>query len=64
MVLTTSLAGRVKNISLPKSHALLPLLEAAVNSIQAVDELRNGSENLRFHRPATRGQLKRGAAAK
>lgn len=28
MALTTSLAGRVRNTSLPKSHALLPLLEA------------------------------------
>lgn len=44
MALTTSLAGRVKNTSLPKSHALLPLLEAVVNSIQAIDELRNDSE--------------------
>lgn len=26
MALTTSLAGRVRNTSLPKSHALLPLL--------------------------------------
>ncbi|MGB7963681.1 MAG: ATP-binding protein, partial [Propionicimonas sp.] len=37
MALTTSLAGRVRNTSLPKSHALLPLLEAVVNSIQAID---------------------------
>lgn len=37
MALTTSLAGRVRNTSLPKSHALLPLLEAIVNSIQAID---------------------------
>lgn len=37
MALTTSLAGRVRNTSLPKSHALLPLLEAVVNGIQAVD---------------------------
>ena len=33
----TSLAGRVRNTSLPKSHALLPLLEAVVNGIQAID---------------------------
>lgn len=38
MALTTSLAGRVRNTSLPKSHALLPLLEAVVNSIQAIDD--------------------------
>lgn len=37
MALTTSLAGRVRNTSLPKSHSLLPLLEAVVNSIQAID---------------------------
>ncbi len=37
MALTTSLEGRVRNTSLPKSHALLPLLEAIVNSIQAID---------------------------
>lgn len=37
MALTTSLTGRVRNTSLPKSHALLPLLEAIVNGIQAID---------------------------
>lgn len=37
MALTTSLAGRVRNTSLPKSHALLPLLEAVVNGVQALD---------------------------
>lgn len=37
MALTTSLAGRVRNTSLPKSHSLLPLLEAVVNGLQAVD---------------------------
>jgi hypothetical protein len=37
MALTTSLAGRVRNTSLPKSHSLLPLLEAVVNSLQAID---------------------------
>lgn len=37
MALRTSLAGRVQNITLPKSHALLPLLEAVVNGIQAID---------------------------
>lgn len=37
MALRTSLAGRVQNTALPKSHALLPLLEAVVNGIQAID---------------------------
>ena len=39
MRLKTSLAGRVQNTSLPKTHALLPLLEAVVNGIQAIDVL-------------------------
>lgn len=39
MGLKTSLAGRVQNTSLPKTHALLPLLEAVVNGIQAIDAL-------------------------
>lgn len=44
MALTTSLAGRVRNTSLPKSHALLPLLEAVVNGIQAIDARTDGAE--------------------
>ena len=57
MGLTTSLAGRVKNTSLPKSHALLPLLEAIVNSIQAIDARRAdsgepGRIDVRVHRDA------------
>lgn len=55
MALTTSLAGRVRNTSLPKSHALLPLLEAIVNGIQAIDARPDGSDNpgridVRVHR--------------
>lgn len=49
MALTTSLKGRVRNTSLPKSHALLPLLEAVVNSIQAIDT--------RFGTEAERGRI-------
>lgn len=49
MALTTSLAGRVRNTSLPKSHALLPLLEAVVNGIQAIDD--------RFGDEVERGRL-------
>lgn len=37
MALRTSLAGRVQNTTLPKTHALLPLLEAVVNGIEAID---------------------------
>ncbi len=43
MALTTSLAGRVRNTNLPKSHSLLPLLEAVINGLQAVD-VRFGAE--------------------
>ncbi len=46
MTLKTSLAGRVRNTSLPKSHALLPLLEAIVNSIQAIDARADDSGDL------------------
>ena len=34
----TSLSGRLRNTSLPKSSALFPLFEAIVNSIHAIDE--------------------------
>lgn len=37
MTLSTSLPGRLRNTSLPKSHGLLPLFEAVVNSIQSID---------------------------
>ncbi|QUL81204.1 ATP-binding protein [Brevibacterium sp. SMBL_HHYL_HB1] len=46
MALMTSLAGRVRNTSLPKSHALLPLLEAIVNGIQAIDARPVGSDEV------------------
>lgn len=36
--LKTSLSGRLRNTSLPKSSALFPLFEAIVNSIHAIDE--------------------------
>ena len=32
----TNLPGRIRNTNLPKSHALLPLFEAVVNSIHAI----------------------------
>jgi len=38
MDLKTSLEGRLRNINLPKSDVLLPLFEAVVNSIHAIDE--------------------------
>lgn len=55
MVLTTSLAGRVRNTSLPKRHALLPLLEAIVSGIQSIDARPNSYDDpgrivVRVHR--------------
>jgi hypothetical protein len=55
MALRTSLAGRVQNTTLPKTHALLPLLEAVVNGIQAIDarygdDVESGSLRVRIER--------------
>ncbi|MDQ1295399.1 MAG: hypothetical protein QG608_3284 [Actinomycetota bacterium] len=50
MALTTSLVGRVRNTSLPKSNSLLPLLEAVVNGLQAIDA--------RFGEDVGRGRLR------
>lgn len=55
MALRTSLAGRVQNTTLPKTHALLPLLEAVVNAIQAIDarygaDVGRGKLNVRIER--------------
>ncbi|MGO0307808.1 hypothetical protein ACTL6P_14595 [Endozoicomonas acroporae] len=36
--LHTNLAGRLRNTNLPKSHGLLPVFEAVVNSIQSLEE--------------------------
>src|SRR5262249_16615399 len=38
VTINASLTGRLRNTKLPKSNALLPLFEAVVNAIQAVDE--------------------------
>lgn len=38
MAISASLSGRLRNTSLPKSSALLPLFEAVVNAIQAIDD--------------------------
>ncbi len=40
-IMRTNLSGRVKNTSLPKTHALLPLFEAVVNSIHSIEETGN-----------------------
>lgn len=41
MSLQTNLAGRIRNTDLPKSHALMPVFEAIVNSIHAIEETKN-----------------------
>ena len=38
MDIMTNLPGRIRNTNLPKSHALLPLFEAVVNSIHAIED--------------------------
>ena len=38
MALGTNLQGRLRNTDLPKSHGLMPLYEAVVNSMQAIEE--------------------------
>ncbi|WP_164561572.1 ATP-binding protein [Nitratidesulfovibrio vulgaris] len=38
MSLTTNLPGRLRNTTLPRTHALLPLFEAVVNSIHACED--------------------------
>jgi hypothetical protein len=38
MSLQTNLRGRLRNTSLPKSHGLLPLFEAVINSIHSIEE--------------------------
>lgn len=44
MSLNTSLRGRLRNTNLPKSHVLLPLFEAIVNSIHSIDQQRKNEE--------------------
>lgn len=39
MRLSTNLPGRLRNTPLPKSHGLLPLFEAVVNSIHSISEI-------------------------
>lgn len=42
-----SLAGRVKNFPLPKNRPLIPLYEAVVNSLHAIEESRSGDESFK-----------------
>lgn len=39
MSLTTNLSGRLRNTILPRTHALLPVFEAVVNSIHACEDI-------------------------
>lgn len=65
MSLTTNLPGRLRNTTLPRTHALLPLFEAVVNSIHACEDLPNkaiteGSiaiQILREHKPLEQASL-------
>lgn len=41
LLLQTNLKGRLRNTSLPKSHGLLPVFEAIVNSIHSIEEKGN-----------------------
>ncbi len=53
-----SLKGRIKNFSLPENKSLMPLFEAVVNSLQAIDERKkttsfNGKIFIKIDREAT-----------
>ncbi|WP_204353800.1 hypothetical protein [Cronobacter sakazakii] len=53
MSLQTNLKGRLRNTSLPKSHGLMPVFEAVVNSIHSIEEKGNsdnGKVILRINR--------------
>lgn len=59
MSLETNLKGRLRNTSLPKSHGMMPVFEAVVNSIHSIEEKGNVAEGkivLRINR-ATQGNL-------
>ena len=53
MALGTNLKGRLRNTDLPKSHGLMPLFEAVVNSIESIEEDDHSSGH-RPHRPPRR----------
>ncbi|EXB83209.1 hypothetical protein J542_2133 [Acinetobacter baumannii 299505] len=42
MSLQTNLKGRLRNTALPKTHGLMPVFEAVVNSIQSIEEKGEG----------------------
>ncbi|MEQ3641245.1 MAG: ATP-binding protein [Alteromonas sp.] len=42
MDLQTNLKGRLRNTSLPKKHGLMPVFEAVINSIHAIEDAKRG----------------------
>ncbi|WP_220743834.1 hypothetical protein [Shewanella colwelliana] len=46
MNLQTNLKGRLRNTSLPRSHGLMPIFEAVVNSIHSIEEKGNINDGL------------------
>ena len=48
MNISTNLSGRLRNTSLPRSHGLLPVFEAVVNSAHALEEAQVSSEDGRI----------------
>jgi hypothetical protein len=38
--MNSNVRGRVRNTNLPKSHGLLPLLEAIINSVDAIEDIK------------------------
>jgi hypothetical protein len=71
MRLSTNLPGRLRNTPLPKSHGLLPLFEAVVNSIHAISEVSDDPKYglisidiermVQHNLPLEDGKIKRGA---
>lgn len=43
-----SIAGRIRNTTLPKTKALLPLFEAVMNSFQAIEEAGEGTHSIKI----------------
>lgn len=59
-ILKTNLSGKIRNLRHFKSEALLPLFEAVVNSIQAIEEVSDLSEGvitIRIKREMSQGSL-------
>ena len=46
LLLQTNLKGRLRNTSLPRTHGLLPVFEAVVNSIHSIEEAGNISDGV------------------